>query len=1080
MSRRRNSRKVNRKVDEDISPELLKESCCFICDRPVKKNGVQIVLGRTPYSNVGLPAKIGQLIGDKFMVVVGEADIMCARCSSLISHLDKLETDAQTVKQTLTSFIASKYQLNHNACYFIHVFLEICAKMDDSKSYCDSMSGQPGETDHNSSDLCSVQVMGTNNKRKSDLVSLLSCKRKKSLSTNCENCNFCSEDKDALQIHSALCLNRSNRCSDCGVILTDIETKSTGRFAFLGTCNVCTTNFDDEGNLSRHMALHTKHFNTCNACNYTSLKDDILLKHLFTHCEQIYQCSLCKASFNQKAKLDSHLIKHLIQDKCLDCSIAASSQAKLLSEGELALACLGEETQSNRNHIDLKENIDSQYMESLIRVDSFDSDGSNIEFHSCPNCGLTFLNKLLFTEHMKMHNKNGDDISEAHDVLKSSTVSVNGDCSIDDDLEDLFEKLHAETSSSVQDIPEKSCCVSDHTPSMPSSMHNSSGTLECGTPICGSDNIESRNDMPDVSSKLIAKKDSPVLDQNLLSSSLGSLGFTSFETSPIVKEKNDNSQITNLLGSAEQQSYIFISNTLDGLSDCQSQNGVVLHNATIDPNNGSIQLIPFVINDSVDSTQQGGGILESDPSNLNEDKIFEQNFCKMKPEPELALNKLEEGNSEMCVLSCDHCNFQTSIELVLKRHMKVHQENLVQKCSICNRVFSSTQRLLTHIDLRHKNAGPLDCPSCSQELNNSLLLREHLAQEHSVGKRTFSCPFCAQMFPTRKSCRSHEESHSEIFKFSCKICLKKFSSEDDLNDHVKWDHDTSGQCRYCGKKIDKPKALKHHELRHTQESNHHQCQECKRIFKTKTGLRHHAASHTGQFKYCCDFCGRGFMSRMMLEEHRSCHTKEERYVCDVCGQKFTFQSTYWIHRKWHENPYPYKCSFCGRFFKHSSLLAVHKRKHTGERPYKCSHCPLTFPVSGTLKRHMILHTGIYPFNCNSCKRGFTARHKYTSHLEKVHGAKDLENKESSENDLKLGISGKEISNGLKEWEFDAESYQTLDMVESPGVRSRDPLISDQIMQSRVVEIVLDESYQPVATVTLGGGGETIIPEIWYD
>lgn len=78
------------------------------------------MLGRTPYSNVGLPAKIGQLIGDSFMVVVGVSDTMCARCASLINHLDKLETDARTVKKTLMGYIAAKYQLNHKgirSCY---------------------------------------------------------------------------------------------------------------------------------------------------------------------------------------------------------------------------------------------------------------------------------------------------------------------------------------------------------------------------------------------------------------------------------------------------------------------------------------------------------------------------------------------------------------------------------------------------------------------------------------------------------------------------------------------------------------------------------------------------------------------------------------------------------------------------------------------------------------------------------------------------------------------------------------------------------------------------------------------------
>lgn len=283
------------------------------------------------------------------------------------------------------------------------------------------------------------------------------------------------------------------------------------------------------------------------------------------------------------------------------------------------------------------------------------------------------------------------------------------------------------------------------------------------------------------------------------------------------------------------------------------QGSLILHNATIDPESGNIRLLPF---DAVPTPQLHSPLLVNDGSNSAETDRIELNFEKVQPEP--ALNKLRVGH---CVkknaLSCSYCGFQTSIELVLKRHLKSHQDNLVQNCSICNSAFSSTQRLISHFDSHHKNAGPISCPYCSEAFDNTLLLKEHLSKKHPVKKHNFSCRFCSKKFSTRRMCTTHEQSHSEIFKYQCEICVKKFTTQDDLDDHIKWDHDKVGQCRYCGKQIDKPKALKNHELRHMQESNHHECIECKRVFKTKTGLRHHAASHTGQFKYCCDFCGRG-------------------------------------------------------------------------------------------------------------------------------------------------------------------------------------------------------------------------------
>lgn len=53
--------------------------------------------------------------------------------------------------------------------------------------------------------------------------------------------------------------------------------------------------------------------------------------------------------------------------------------------------------------------------------------------------------------------------------------------------------------------------------------------------------------------------------------------------------------------------------------------------------------------------------------------------------------------------------------------------------------------------------------------------------------------------------------------------------------------------------------------------------------------------------------------------------------------------------------------------------------------------------------------------------------------------------------------------------------------QAPSVDSGDIFMHDPNLPSRVVEIVLDESYQAVATVTLADvvGNETTIPDIWY-
>ena len=52
----------------------------------------------------------------------------------------------------------------------------------------------------------------------------------------------------------------------------------------------------------------------------------------------------------------------------------------------------------------------------------------------------------------------------------------------------------------------------------------------------------------------------------------------------------------------------------------------------------------------------------------------------------------------------------------------------------------------------------------------------------------------------------------------------------------------------------------------------------------------------------------------------------------------------------------------------------------------------------------------------------------------------------------------------------------------PSLNNTDVLLGDQNLQSRVVEIVMDDSYQAVATVTLADTAENQmhIPGIWYE
>lgn len=84
---------------------------CFLCDTKLYGERTRVCSSITPHSNVPYPEKIVELLGEDFVVIVTPADHMCKRCTSLLTHMDKLENDLKLVKTAMMSYIQKKYGL---------------------------------------------------------------------------------------------------------------------------------------------------------------------------------------------------------------------------------------------------------------------------------------------------------------------------------------------------------------------------------------------------------------------------------------------------------------------------------------------------------------------------------------------------------------------------------------------------------------------------------------------------------------------------------------------------------------------------------------------------------------------------------------------------------------------------------------------------------------------------------------------------------------------------------------------------------------------------------------------------------
>ncbi|KAK7866287.1 hypothetical protein R5R35_007118 [Gryllus longicercus] len=1112
---------------------------CFVCGEEIVGRGIPLLVGYTAHSKTGLPTKIGQLMGDGFMVVVNTEDMLCRRCTSLLNHLDKLEADLELVKSSLMNYLKIKYQLcdendddidmlTHEGPVMctgenIEVVDEIKTEFTDNLgTAASSASNYRSVGKEDGSDGDEWEEEGATKKVNVEIILDDSCSQRRILTSlspetvkyhayECEKCGYGTNDLGEIEQHPSVCMNYNHECRICGKKFDSSKTVQDHimqTHLSKWTCHFCNTSFSEEDEFSAHMRVHIGNKSEencnlknsagnyeCNICDYecdNKLEyDDHIRKHVVL---KLFKCKDCGKRFGEECALQEHCKSHERITKCTMCSMSFGDESGLVEHmkshnGGLNLTNDMMEWASKEN---ILQNADRLSLEKSGETNSEEESqkGDGIKFLSCAICSLTFLNSNLYDQHMKTHpgvelpSSSKNDIMDAdNSLIISSLVNSQNyvDSVIDGNIEDMFEKMHSHAEASDN---------KPVTSFVPSISDNGKDVFRCE--FTGSDLLKVDNDGSQGNENQCPVGDLCVSEANI-KKFVSSDVFKCQETSALNPVESKTIATVNSFTVNEKERSVMTKSNDSIVKSGAGEDQYSSKNITFE------NIYPLSIEKKSADAGNTSDVSDGFQGINNTTAHGLDVFSSVSEEQDDANvgETVDESSEIKKAYVCAECGFRYSDIAGLKEHFKDHR-NSGNKCSLCNKSFLSKLRLKRHLKA-HENTigGKMTCPTCYIEFPDYFHLFQHMQDKHQKEKVVYKCEFCNEKFTSRKAFKAHEETHPERYEFKCDQCNQTFMKEKQLKDHKDAVH-RDPHCRYCGKEIMKLKTLRTHELRHLRDKDNFECDVCKRVFKTKTGLRHHVAVHTGEYKYCCDYCGRGFMSRMMMVEHRSMHTKEERYVCDVCGRKFSFQSTYWIHRKWHDNPYPYKCSFCNRMFRHSSLLAVHKRKHTGERPYQCPHCPLSFPVGGTLKRHLILHTGVYPFNCESCKRGFTTRHKYATHLAKIHGDYDLLNAKQPQGEYKMVIRDEpKQTEDLTMWKFPEEPEQSemnfklevaaatagdsIDQMDTsiPCAVVPDDMLVDSGVAARVVEIVLDDESQAVATVTLAEPNPNILPELWY-
>ena len=274
---------------------------------------------------------------------------------------------------------------------------------------------------------------------------------------------------------------------------------------------------------------------------------------------------------------------------------------------------------------------------------------------------------------------------------------------------------------------------------------------------------------------------------------------------------------------------------------------------------------------------------------------------------------------------------------------------------------------------------------------------------------------------------------------SCNDCGKTFSTQSELDHHVKCHH-LSSICNHCGKTLrSQPDLNLHYHKYHTRteqvqavhedqlphQPNHseppsfHHCTKCGFKSTNLVDLREHQStchvppftgnlspenqpttvvSNEGSETVKCIPCGKSFLSQSELNNHVASSHETQR-APSIASQNHLSQNTVDdlnyceevliddSHLSCPEDISPYACFRCGQVLTNQGALAVHLRSvHCETDWYPCYVCNHFFKTTQELAIHIeSVHSAARTIHCKFCETTFSNMQTLNEHTAYVHG-----------------------------------------------------------------------------------------------
>ncbi|XP_058464606.1 zinc finger protein 19-like [Malaya genurostris] len=242
--------------------------------------------------------------------------------------------------------------------------------------------------------------------------------------------------------------------------------------------------------------------------------------------------------------------------------------------------------------------------------------------------------------------------------------------------------------------------------------------------------------------------------------------------------------------------------------------------------------------------------------------------------------KPDDDNPWICSFAKCNAVFPTKEEL-LKHKKEIHSKYV---CDICGMVLKHKYTLEVHLR-RHTGESKYPCQYCSNSFFTSNELKLHMSVVH-LNVADYHCNNCGLAFKSKKSLALHEKTHSELRGFICDECAMTFKTSAHLRRHQNTIHRAiKFSCSMCSMSYGRKDKLRMHIEKAHKIQTYFPCDICLKSFTTADELSEHNQHHRHPRNLECPTCLAAFTSQQEFDSHL-CITYRSDYVC--CNRDFKY------------------------------------------------------------------------------------------------------------------------------------------------------------------------------------------------